>query len=143
MGKQMGHGIRNGVVAFCLVVAACQSSEPPSSAVIPTNPVPEERLQSHFLTMDEDRDGFISRPEYERGRGAIFIALDKDGNFRLTEDELHLTPQAFDKIAGPDRVVEIGELFQSASASFDEIDVNGDKRLSFPEFREFILHFGS
>lgn len=136
-------GIRCGVAAFCLAVAACQSSEPPSSAATQTNPVPEERLRSHFLTMDEDRDGFITRPEYQRGRGAVLIVLDKDGDFRLTANELRLTPEAFDKIAGPDNVVEIGELFQSASASLDDIDLNGDKQLSYPEFREFILHFGS
>jgi hypothetical protein len=96
-------------------------------------------------TWNGSRDGGVcaAAPRPQRGRGAIFVALDKNGDFRLTEDELHLTPQAFDKIAGPDHVVEIGELFQSASTSLDKIDVNGDKQLSYPEFREFILHFGS
>jgi len=96
-------------------------------------------LRSHFQTKDRDRDVFIPRPEFQSGQGVILLALDRHKSVSLTSDELHLTREAFREVAGKDGVVDVGELFQSGTGSFDTIDANDDKQLSYDEFSEFIL----
>ena len=131
-------------LAFALVVAGCaESGKAPASASAADNPVDDSRLRGYFATMDQDGDGFISRPEFEGERGAVFLAIDKNNSVTLTADEMHLSPEAFAKLAGGDDVVTPAEFNNAEIASFEAIDSNHDLQLSYDELRAFVQHFGS
>ena len=61
----------------------------------------------------------------------------------LTPDEMHLTPEAFSKLAGADGIVIPDEFLSSDIATFEKIDANQDRQLSYEEVRDFVLRFGS
>ena len=126
-----------------LALSGCADAKkaPPHDA--PANPIDETKLQGYFATMDQDGDGVISRPEFEGERGAVFLAIDKNNSMFLTPDEMHLTPEAFAKLAGDDGIVIPNEFLSSDIATFEKIDANHDLQLSYEELREFVLRFGS
>jgi EF hand len=136
-------GSRSVSIVLTIALSGCAGNDVAGTAPATANPIDEARLKRHFAIMDEDQDGFISRPEFQSERGAVFLAVDRNNSFTLTSDEMQLTPEAFQKLAGDNGVVDIGELFSSDAISFEKVDANGDKQLSFGEFSEFILHFGS
>lgn len=129
------------ILALALSGCADAKKAPPHDA--PVNPIDETRLQGYFATMDRDGDGVISRPEFEGERGAVFLAIDKNNSMFLTPDEMHLTPEAFSKLAGADGIVIPDEFLSSDIATFEKIDANHDLQLSYEEVREFVLRFGS
>jgi len=132
------------VLIFALVLAGCGETEkaaaPSGSASV--NPINETRLQDYFKTMDSDGDGFISRPEFEAERGAVFLAIDRNGSMTLTPDEMRLTPEAFAKLSGGDAAVTPDEFSGSDATSFEQIDADGDKQITYQELRDFVLRFG-
>ena len=56
---------------------------------------------------------------------------------------MHLTPEAFSKLAGGDDVVTPAEFNSADVTSFEAIDSNHDLQLSYEELRAFVEHFGS
>ena len=130
-------------IALAIALSGCADRNVDRTASAGTNPVDESRLKRYFAIMDQDQDGFISRPEFQTERGAVFLVVDRNNSFTLTSDEMQLTPEAFRQLAGANEVVEIGELFSSTAISFDKVDASEDKRISYGEFSTFILHFGS
>lgn len=129
------------ILALALSGCADAKKAPPRDA--PANPIDETRLQGYFATMDQDGDGVISRPEFEGERGAVFLAIDKDNSMFLTPDEMHLTAEAFAKLAGADGIVIPEEFLSSDIATFEKIDANQDRQLSYEEVRDFVVRFGS
>jgi hypothetical protein len=131
------------VSIVALVLSGCTEAKKAPPAGAPVNPIDESALRNYFTTMDRDGDGLISRPEFEAERGAVFLAIDRNNSLSLTADEMHLTPEAFSKLAGGDATVTPDEFGSSDVASFEQIDSNGDKQLSYEELRDFVLRFGS
>jgi len=130
-------------VILAIAVSGCAGSAKTGGAAAPENPIDDARLRGYFKTMDQDGDGLISRPEFQSGRGAVFLAIDRNNSMSLTSDEMHLTPEAFSKLAGEDGIVMPEEFVDADVASFDEIDASRDNQISYDELRGFVLRFGS
>ncbi len=135
-------GSRCTSIVLAIALSGCVEDDVAGTAPATTNPIDEPRLSAISRSWMKDQDGFISRPEFQSERGAIFLAVDRNNSFTLTSDEMHLTPEAFRKIAGDNGVADIGELFSSDAISFEKVDADDDKLPSYGEFSEFILHFG-
>jgi hypothetical protein len=131
------------LVILAIAASGCAESAKTGAAAAPENPIDDTRLQGYFRTMDQDGDGLISRPEFQSGRGAVFLAIDRNNSMSLTSDEMRLTPEAFSKLAGEDGVVMPEEFVNADVAPFDEIDASRDNEISYDELRSFVLRFGS
>jgi hypothetical protein len=103
--------------------------------------VDEARLQRFFTLMDMDGDGSVSRPEFQAGKGAVFLAMDGNGSMTLTPDEMRLSPEGFGLLAGDDGAVDGEEFIAAEVASFDAIDKNQDHRLDFAELRAYVAKY--
>jgi Ca2+-binding EF-hand superfamily protein len=130
-------------ILLTLVLAGCGGTETAPAGNASANPINETSLRKYFTTMDQDGDGFISRPEFEAERGAVFLAIDRNNSLSLTADEMHLTPEAFSQLAGGDATVTPDEFVGSDTTSFEQIDSSGDKQISYEELRGFVIRFGS
>ena len=104
----------------------------------PALAVDEQRLQRFFTLMDADGDGQISRPEFQAGKGAVFLAIDQDGSMTLSQDEMRLTPEGFKLLAGADGVVDGEEFIAAEATSFDAIDKGQDHRIDFTELSAYV-----
>ena len=107
----------------------------------PALAVDEQRLQRFFTLMDADGDGQVSRPEFQAGKGAVFLAMDQDGSMTLTQDEMRLSPAGFKLLAGDDGVVDGQEFIAADIASFDAIDRNQDLQIDFAELRDYVAKY--
>jgi hypothetical protein len=117
------------VGALCLLVAA------------PALAVDEARLQRFFTMMDADGDKLVSRPEFQAGKGAVFLAIDEDGSMTLSQNEMRLTPEGFKQLAGDDSVVDGEEFIAAEVASFDAIDKDQDHQIAPAELTAYIAHY--
>jgi len=109
----------------------------------PALAVDEQRLQRFFTLMDADGDGQVSRPEFQAGKGVVFLAIDEDGSMTLTQDEMRLSPTGFKLLAGDDAVVDGEEFIAADVSSFDAIDHNEDHQIDFAELRAYIAKYSS
>lgn len=112
--------------------------------VLPAGPalaVDEARLQRFFMLMDEDGDGFVSRPEFQTEKGAVFMTIDENGSMTLSQDEMRLSPEGFKLLAGDDGVVDGEEFIAADIASFDAIDENQDHKLELPELTAYVANY--
>ena len=91
--------------------------------------------------MDADGDGLVSRPEFQAGKGAVFLAIDEDGSMTLSQNEMRLTPEAFKQLAGDDGVVDGEEFIATDVASFDAIDKNQDHQIDLAELIAYIAKY--
>ena len=105
---------------------------------MPALAVDEARLQRFFTLMDDDGDGQVSRPEFQFGKGAVFLAIDEDGSMTLSQNEMRLTPEAFKQLAGDDSVVDGEEFIAAEVASFDLIDKDQNHLIDLPELTDYI-----
>ena len=119
------------VGAFCVLSAG------------PALAVDEARLQRFFTTMDADGDGLVSRPEFQAGKGAVFLAIDEDGSMTLSQNEMRLSPEAFKQLAGDDGVVGGEEFIATDVASFDAIDENQDHQIVLAELVDYIANYSN
>ena len=101
----------------------------------------EARLQKFFAIMDGDGDGHISRPEFQAGKGAVFLAMDEDGSMTLTADEMRLSLDAFKLLAGQDGLIDGQEFVATDVTSFEAIDANKDNQLDFAELRDYVAKY--
>ena len=120
----------------CLPAAALSAS-----LAMPALAVDEARMQRFLALMDADGDGQVSRPEFQAGKGAVFLAIDEDGSMTLSQDEMRLTPEAFKQLAGDDGVVDGEEFIAADVASFDAIDKNKDHQIALAELVAYIAQF--
>jgi hypothetical protein len=122
---------------FCLFLGALCALAGPASAV------DEARLQRFFTMMDADGDGQVSRPEFQAGKGAVFLAIDEDGSMTLSQNEMRLTPDGFKQLAGDDGVVDGEEFIAAEVASFDAIDKNQDHQIVLAELVSYIAKYSN
>ena len=115
--------------------AAAQSSG--NGSVI----VDDRRLLRFFGLMDEDGNGTVSRPEFQSGKGSVFMAMDADGSMALTPNETRLKPEAFNLLAGGDGMVDSAEFLSADIAQFEKIDANGDHEITYPELRDYMAKY--
>lgn len=101
----------------------------------------EQRLQRFFTLMDLDEDKEISRPEFQAGKGAVFLAIDEDGSMTLTQDEMRLSPEGYKLLAGADGVVDGTEFIAAEAASFDAIDESRDHQIDFAELTRYVARY--
>lgn len=128
--------MRNTRIGACLAVGAvCAVLAEPALAV------DHARLQRFFTLMDADGDGQVSRPEFQAGKGAVFLAIDENGSMTLTQDEMRLTPEGFKLLAGDDGVVDGEEFIAADVASFEAIDKNQDRNFDLAELVAYITQF--
>jgi Ca2+-binding EF-hand superfamily protein len=107
----------------------------------PAQAVDQARLQRFFTLMDADGDGQVSRPEFQAGKGAVFLAIDADASMTLTQDEMRLTPEGFKLLAGDDGVVDGEEFIAADVASFDAIDKNQDHQIDLAELTAYVAQY--
>ena len=107
----------------------------------PALAVDEARLQRLFAIMDTDGDEQISRPEFQAGRGAVFLALDADGSMTLTQNEVRITPESLKLLAGADGSVDGEEFLEAEIGRFDVIDQNQDHYLDFAELAAHVSKY--
>jgi hypothetical protein len=81
--------------------------------------------------MDQAQDDFISRPEFQSGRDAIFLAVDRDDSVGLTSDELRLTTAVFSKVAAPMAPLMSESCFDPVRHPSQMTDANEDRKLSY------------
>ena len=129
--------MRNARTSGLIVGALCVLSSAPALAV------DEARLQRFFTLMDADGDGLVSRPEFQAGKGAVFLAIDEDGSMTLSQNEMRLTPEGFKQLAGDDGVVDGEEFIATDVASFDAIDKNKDHQIVLAELIEYITNYSN
>ncbi len=103
--------------------------------------VDDRRLLRFFGLMDTDGDGLVSRPEFQTGKGSVFMAMDADNSMTLTPNETRLKPETFALLAGPDGVVDGQEFVAADIAQFDKIDANGDRGISYDELRAYMAKY--
>jgi hypothetical protein len=101
----------------------------------------EARLHKFFGLMDGDGNDRISRPEFQSGKGAVFLAIDADGSMTLTANEIHLSLEAFKLLAGNDGLVDGQEFIGAEIASFEVIDANKDHEIEFAELRDYVAKY--
>jgi len=101
----------------------------------------QARLQRFFALMDADGDGQVSRPEFQAGKGAVFLAIDEDGSMTLAQDEMRLTPEGFKLLAGDDGVVDGEEFIAADIASFEAIDQNKDHQIDLAELTAYVAKY--
>lgn len=118
-----------------VVGALCILSAAPALAV------DEARLQRFFTMMDADGDGLVSRPEFQSGKGAVFLAIDEDGSMTLSQNEMRLTPEGFKQLAGDDSLVDGEEFIAADIASFDAIDKNQDHQIDLAELVGYVTKY--
>lgn len=129
------------------LLAACAEPAKPATAPAAASTgngtviVDDRRLLRFFGLMDEDGDGSVSRPEFQSGKGSVFLAMDADGSMTLTPDETRLKPDAFAQLAGADGVVDGEEFIAADVAQFAKIDANGDYGISYDELRAYMAKF--
>ncbi len=131
-------------LAGLALLAACADSPPPAAAPAASNGtvvVDDRRLLRFFGLMDEDGDGVVSRPEFQSGKGSVFMAMDIDGSMALTPDETRLKPEAFALLAGGDGMVDGEEFIAADLAQFDKIDANRDHEITYPELRGYMAQY--
>lgn len=129
--------------AISLVTAGCASSDKAETAAAqPTPPVVDDRrLLRFFGLMDQDQNGTVSRPEFETGKGMVFMSIDNDDSQTLTPNEMRLTPEAFTALAGDDGVVDGAEFQNSKLASFEAIDADKNLEITYDELRAYIAKY--
>lgn len=118
-----------------VVGALCIQSAAPALAV------DEARLQRFFAMMDADGDGLVSRPEFQSGKGAVFLAIDEDGSMTLSQNEMRLTPEGFKQLAGDDGLVDGEEFIAADVASFDAIDKDQDHQIALAELVSYVTKY--
>jgi Ca2+-binding EF-hand superfamily protein len=141
--------LRNAVAAIVslaglALLAACADSAPPAAAPAANNGtvvVDDRRLLRFFGLMDEDGSGTISRPEFQTGKGSVFLAMDADGSMALTPKETRLKPEAFALLAGGDGMVDGEEFIAADIAQFEKIDANGDREIAYQELRDYMAKY--
>ena len=101
----------------------------------------ETRLKRFFSLMDLDGDQLISRPEFQSGKGVVFLTMDQDGSMTLTPDEIRLSPEAFKLLAGDDGVIDGEEFIAAEITSFDAIDSNKDHQIDFEELKVYVAKY--
>lgn len=129
--------MKNARIGGLVVCVFCALSAAPALAV------DEARLQRFFTLMDTDGDKLLSRPEFQAGKGAVFLAIDEDGSMSLSQNEMRLTPEAFKQLAGDDGVVDGEEFIATDVASFDAIDKNQDHQVELAELVAYISDYSN
>lgn len=131
--------------ALILLAAGCagSGSQPAASAASAGSgetpvTIDERRLLRFYGILDEDGSGAISRPEFQSGKGSVFMAMDADGSMTLTPNETKLTPEAFGALAGADGMVDGQEFLAADIAQFDKIDTNRDLEITYEELRDYL-----
>ena len=129
--------MKNARIGGHIVGALCVLSAGPALAV------DQARLQRFFTLMDADGDGLVSRPEFQAGKGAVFLAIDEDASMTLSQNEMRLTPEAFKQLAGDDSVVDGEEFIATDVASFDAIDKNKDHQIDLAELVAYVSDYSN
>src|SRR5262249_11398212 len=131
------------------LVAGCAETDKPaatadaaSTSGQATAPVVDDRrLLRFFGLMDQDQNGSVSRPEFETGKGMVFMSMDANEDQMLTQNEMRLTPEAFAALAGADGKID-GEEFQSSNIGrFEDIDSDGNLELTYEELRAYVAKY--
>ena len=96
---------------------------------------------STFKVLDDDGDGVVTRQEFLRMKTEIFYRALKnlDQDQRLSPEDINITPKAFAEAdLDGDGKLSGAEFVQARFTQFEAIDANGDQKITFEEFREFI-----
>jgi len=121
--------------------------EPPLSPDGPNKPPIEElrnRARAEFQNLDTNRDGFVERAEAETLVHAEFNQYDTDRDNKITEPEVRLIVQrSLQREAGERQQIEarrrqgmvtINEFIDMQLRSADQLDKNGDVKVSQQEY---------
>ena len=121
-----------------LLVAALAAPATAADKVVTEGPA------ARFKALDVDRDGVVSRYEYDGD--AAFAAIDADGDKRISAEELAAFlgesgpagPSAAERIVvadlDADGALDQNEVYSAVEMRFESLDRNGDGNLEQDEF---------
>jgi Ca2+-binding EF-hand superfamily protein len=107
--------------------------------------LPDNSAEAHFKALDTNRDGVVSRDEYESN--AAFAAMDTDRNNRISTAELDAAvgsqhegmPSAAQRMSGSDnngnQEISHEEFRSTLEKRFHWLDSNDDGHLDLPEMK--------
>jgi hypothetical protein len=107
--------------------------------------LPDNSAEAHFKALDTNRDGLVSRSEYESD--AAFAAMDTDRNNRISTAELDAAvgsqhegmPSAAQRISGSDnngdQELSPEEFHRTLETRFHWLDSNHDGKLDLSEMK--------
>ena len=135
--RQLAQFIRPVVACALLAAAPCATFAAP--------PLPHYSAEAHFKALDTNRDGLVSKSEYESN--AAFAAMDTDRNNRISTAELDEAvgsqhegmPSASDRMSGSDnngnQELSHEEFRRTLETRFHWLDTNHDGKLDLPEMK--------
>ncbi len=120
-----------------------QSMEQPAGQAAPSasgQPMPQGAMpagggeipQDQLVKLDLNKDGAVSKEEYNQAMAAAFKNLDKNGDNALTPDEVGsiLTPEQFAAVdTNQDGKISNDEMISQVTSDFDAADTNKDGQL--------------
>ena len=122
--------MKNSSLAIVLALALGM----PLAAVAQGSTTAVELTQEHFDQLDVDKDGQVSRAEYQQYMEGAFGRLDADGNGRITKQEAArvLTPEQFAAVdADGSSDISEAEFMDRVMRDFDRQDRDKDGRLAY------------
>ena len=141
--QKTGHGALASRLALVSMVAAmmaaCTSAPPaaqqPVAAAGPTAPVGGHGLSAFIGSFDANRDGVVTRQEYDALRTQRFTAADTNHDGVLSEDEYvaEFEGRLQQQYAGKAQDERYAGLIKQAHVRFKILDTDHDGRLTLAE----------
>ena len=127
--------VATGVYRFCLSplkkgVSSQGADQGMPSAAMPAGAA--EIPQDQLAKLDMNKDGAVTREEYNQAMTAAFKNLDKNSDNSLTPEEVGtiLTPEQFASVdANKDGKISHEEMITQVTSDFDAADTNKDGQL--------------
>lgn len=103
----------------------------------------EDRTAAYFHELDSDGDGIVTPEEFTLNKGVILYMLDANHDLKIQRKETKLSPEQFAQYAGADGTLDGADLFNLPAARFNAFDLNGDRKITFDEFRKHMAEIRS
>lgn len=145
-----------------LAVASCLTLAAGVALACEGGPCPT--VQSHFKELDTNKDGVVTKAEFDAGHAKHFKSLDANHDGKITIEEMEAGHAQHHEMPPPRQTGTFKEVFDRADADhdgalskdeaksmpmmlerFDEFDANKDGKVTYDEIRDVmkIMHHQS
>lgn len=103
------------------------------------------RMKTHLSTIDSNKDGYLTREEFEKGKGQLHAlrekAFDKNGDGKITDEErrevmrAHLVERFVEQDKNHDGAIVAGEVPAPAFEHMKTADANSDAKITLDELK--------